>query len=80
MSYKNGNKIPDFTRENLDRPPKDRRDFYHDADEQPEEPVVAPPPPEESPTGFKCNVCGFECKTERGMQTHVGKAHKVEQL
>ena len=27
-------------------------------------------------TGFKCNICDYECKTERGMQTHVGRAHK----
>ena len=34
--------------------------------------------PEPKPDGFKCNICGYECATERGMQTHVGKNHKKE--
>lgn len=81
MSYRNGNKIPDFTRENIERPPMDRRDFYH-APEESREHQEAPKPEaprseEPKPTGYKCNVCGYECATERGIQTHIGKSHKA---
>lgn len=40
--------------------------------------LMPPKAPEPKPAGFKCNICGYECATERGMQTHVGKNHKKE--
>lgn len=30
----------------------------------------------QEPTGYKCNICDYECATEKGMQIHIGKAHK----